>query len=368
MAAAEAVVFEEGHWDILQPLMPRIGLPTNSKSAAPAPPGRSSSSPLSPSAVLRIAAAAIVFRAISALVAMFIGHVFPHGIAAASESSGASFGIYPLLTRELARAAGGVIRAPVTPALVITWLAFAGAMVMMQRVAQLDIDAERGDSAALLAAVFPFASVFGHANADALFLLFVLATFYGFRQGRWIAGGLCGALATATLPAGILILPGLAWTGWRRERRASTGLLLALIATACGLIGYFTYWYYRGGPPGGWSTAMDQWGFHFVQAPWTVYQRLHSAHPSPVGSLGDILALVFIAAVTVVWWRFDGGYALYMMAMLWAAATTGRPDELGRACAMLFPVFVLIAGVRWRLIPVATAVASAMFYALVLAL
>jgi hypothetical protein len=57
-----------------------------------------------------------------------------------------------------------------------------------------------------------------------------------------------------------------------------------------------------------------------------------------------------------------------MLAMLWAAMTSGRHEELGRACALLFPVFVLIAGVRWRLIPVATAVASAMFYALVLAL
>jgi hypothetical protein len=318
--------------------------------------------------MLRIGAAALVFRGISALVAMFVGRVFPNAVATASESSSASFGIYSLLTRELTRVAGGVIRAPATPGLIVSWLAFAGAMVMLQRVARLHTDDERAEGAVLLAAVFPFASTFGHANADALFFLFALAAFYGVRQGQWIVGGISGALATVTLPAGIFMLPALAWTGWSRERRASTGLVVSLIVTACGLIGYFSYLYYRGGPPGGWSVAMDQWGFHFVQAPWTVYQRLHADHPSPVEALGGLFALIFLVAVPVVWWRFDGGYALYMLAMLWAAATSGRHDELGRACALLFPVFVLIAGVRWRLILVATAVASAMFYALVLAL
>ena len=329
--------------------MPRIGLPSKSKAAGQTPEDRTSSSTLSPAAMLRIAAAAMVFRAISALVAMFVGHAFPNTAAtAASELSSASFGIYPLLTREMSRVAGGVIRAPATPALVVSWLAFAGAMVMLQRVAQLHTDDERAEGAALLAAVFPFASTFGHANGDALFLLFALAAFYGFRQGQWIMGGLSGALATMTLPAGILMVPALAWTGWRRERRASMGLVISLVVTACGLIGYFAYIYYRGGPPGGWSASMDQWGFHFLQAPWTAYQRLHTSHPSPVQALSGALAVIFLVAVPVVWWRFDGGYALYMLAMLWAAMTSGRHEELARTCALLFPVFVLIAGVRWR--------------------
>jgi len=47
---------------------------------------------------------------------------------------------------------------------------------------------------------------------------------------------------------------------------------------------------------------------------------------------------------------------------------SGRFDGIGRACALLFPVFVLIAGMRWRVVLVAAAITSAMFYALVLAL
>jgi hypothetical protein len=319
--------------------------------------------------VLRIAAAAIMFRAIAALVEMFVRYVFAKPPATAPlDASGASFGLFPWLTREVGALAGGLIRAPATPGLVVSWIAFAGAMVMLQRVAQLDTDEERADGAALLAAVFPFASVFAHANADALFLLAVLGAFYGFRQGNWIVGGLSGALATVTLPAGILVLPALAWTGWRRERRASLGLLLSLVVAACGLAGYFTYLYYRGGPPGGWGASMEQWGFHFFQAPWTAYQRLHTSHPAPVEALSGAVAVLFLVTVPIVWWRFDGGYALYMLAMLWMAVTTGRHVELGRACALMFPVFVLIAGMRWRIVLVAATVTSAMFYGLVLAL
>jgi hypothetical protein len=319
--------------------------------------------------MLRIAAAAMVFRAISALVAMFVGHAFPNTVAtAASELSSASFGIYPLLTREMSRVAGGIIRSPATPALVVSWFAFAGAMVMMQRIAQLDTDGERAEGAALLAAVFPFASAFGHANADALFLLFALTAFYGVRRGQWILGGIGGALATATLPAGILMLPALAWTGWRSAGESRMRLLIAIAISACGFAGYLVYLYYLGGPAGGWGASTTAWGFRFNAAPWLPIRQLLTASLGRADTLNAVIACAFLVAVPVVWWRFDGGYALYMVAMLWLPLISGRLDGLGRACALLFPVFVLIAGLRWRIVLVATAVTSAMFYALVLAL
>jgi hypothetical protein len=345
--------------------MPRIGLP-----ATPAAGGRNAqprSSP-PPSATLRIVAAAIVFRAISAFVSMFVRHVWPGSTTDVAYSSGAAFGLYPLLTRQLVRLAGGVLRPPATPGLVISWLAFAFAMVMVQRVAQLDTDGERAEGAALLAAVFPFASTFGHANADALFLLFVVTAFYGVRSGQWMIGGLGGAMATATLPAGMLILPALAWTGWRVAGPNRTRLLIALAISACGFAGYLIYLYYLGGPSGGWTAATADWGFRFNAAPWTPIRQLVTARLSAADSLNGVIACVFLAAVPIVWWRFDGGYALYMLAMLWLPLISGRFDGLGRACALLFPVFVLIAGVRWRIVTVAAAITSAMFYALVLAL
>jgi hypothetical protein len=347
--------------------MPRIGLPATPAAGGRNAKGRSSSSS-PPLAILRIAAAAIVFRVISAFVSTFVARVFPGGTTAAAYGSGASFGLYPLFTRELTRLAGGVIRSPATPGLVISWLAFALAMVMMQRVAQLDTDDERAEGAALLVAVFPFASTFGHANADSLFLLFALIAFYGVRQGQWLIGGVGGALATATLPGGILILPALAWTGWRDAGASRTRLLIALAISACGFAGYLLYLYYLGGPAGGWTAATADWGFRLNAVPWMPIRQLLTAHLAAADALNAVIACIFLVAVPIVWWRFDGGYALYMLAMLWLPVISGRLDALGRACALLFPVFVLIAGVRWRVVLVATAITSAMFYALVLAL
>ena len=273
-----------------------------------------------------------------------------------------------MLTRQLGRVAGGVLRAPVTPGLVLSWTAFALAMVMMKFVAGLDTDDERAEGAALLAAVFPFAAVFGHENADALFLLFALTAFYGVRQGQWIIGGLAGALATATLPGGILILPALAWSGWRDAGASRTRLLIALAISACGFAGYLIYLYYLGGPAGGWTAATADWGFRLNAVPWMPIRQLLTAHLPAADALNAVIACVFLVAVPVVWWRFDGGYALFVLAMLWLPLISGRLDGLGRACALLFPVFVLIAGVRWRVVLVAAAITSAMFYALVLAL
>ena len=53
-----------------------------------------------------------------------------------------------------------------------------------------------------------------------------------------------------------------------------------------------------------------------------------------------------------------------MIAMLWLPLTSGSYDALGRACALLFPLFVLAATIRWRVAVALIAVTSAMLYAI----
>jgi hypothetical protein len=354
--------------------MPRFGLPAKSKTGGDAVPRRSmsmastSSTSFSGRALVSVAAGALMFRIVSALVETFVAGAFAKPVAAAIDSGHSTFGIYPLLTRELSRLLAGLLPRTVTADLVVSWLAFALAIGMVAQIAKLDMAEERADGAALLAAVFPFASVFGHANADALFLVFALTAFYGVRQGQWIVGGIGGALATATLPAGVLMLPALALTGWRSAGPNRMRLLIALAISACGFAGYLVYLYYLGGPPGGWTAATADWGFRIRAAPWAPIRDLLTAHLQARDALNAVVACVFLAAAPIVWWRFDAGYGLYVLAMFWLPLISGRFDSLGRACALMFPVFALIAGVRWRVVVMATVVTSAMFYALALAL
>jgi Gpi18-like mannosyltransferase len=201
-----------------------------------------------------------------------------------------------------------------------------------------------------------------------MFLLFALGAFYGFRQQNWIVGGVSGALATASSPTGIVILPALAWIGFRQSGARRLWVVIALLLTAAGFGAYLSYMYYRAGPPGGWGAAMNQWGFHLGQAPWLSLQQLFTSHASPVDAVNGAVTLIALASVPFVWWRLDGGYAIYMLLMLWLPLTSGKYDDLGRTCALLFPLFILIASIRWRVVFIGVAVASAMFYALGLAL
>jgi len=344
--------------------MPRIGLPAKppkSKSF-----GSGSSSSASPAAMLRVALGATAFRVVSALVAAFCAIAFPRG--AVDATTATSFGMYPALTHQVDRWLGQWLASPVTPSLVVSWIAFAGAMAMLLRVAQLDVDGDRADGAVLLALVFPFASVFGHSDAYALFLLFVLGAFWGFRQQKWIIGGLCGAIATSALPTGIVILPALAWIGFRHSGAKRLWVVAALMLTVAGFGAFLSYMYYRGGPPGGWADAMSRWGFHLGQAPWLSLQHLFTSHASPADAVNGVVTLIALASIPVVWWKLDGGYAIYMLAMLWLPLTSGTYDDLGRTCALLFPLYILVASIRWRIVFMAIAIASTMFYALGLAL
>ncbi len=310
-----------------------------------------------------ISAGAIGFRAVSASVTRFSATLHPH----VALFDGTTFGLYPLIVRTIERT-GSWSTLPIAPGLVVSWLAFAAAMAFLLRVAQLDVDGDRAEAAVLLAAVFPFAAVFERNGAHALFLLFALGAFYAFRQQRWLMGGLYGACATATLPTGIFIVPALAWIGLGREGRGRISVLFGLCLSAGGLVMYLAYLYYLGGPPGGWEVSMARWGFQFAEAPWGALHRVFGApHPSPVAAVNDVVALIAVALIPLVWWRLNVGYAIYMIGMLLVPMTSGRDDLLGPTCAVLFPMFVLAASIRPRVVVALIIVGSSMLYALELA-
>ena len=312
---------------------------------------------------LAIGAAAIAFRLVSALVADFASRLLPRTTADAAETT---FGIAPILARLLDRWLGHTLPQTMTSSTVVAWLAFAVAMVMLVRLAQADVDGDHADAAVLLAAVFPFAAIFGRSGGDALFFAAAVAAFYGFRRQQWIRGGACGAIATAAIPSGVLIVPALAWIGFRESKPRFAWMAAGLLLAVSGFAGYLTYAYYLGGPPGGWIAAAREWGFRPELAPWTPLLHVFTTPLSAVEVVNGAVALIALAAVPLVWWRLNGGYAIYMIAMLCLALMSGRYGSLGRTCALLFPMFILAASTRSRVVVTLIAVTSAMFYALML--
>jgi hypothetical protein len=372
----------------------------------------------------RIAAAALVYRAFSAILALLINTAFPldrpetvtmfgrpspfwdpftrydsgwyyqiarygYLFVAGGPSVGvgkpgkiAYFPLYPLLMRYTGRLFGRSGAAVYLGGIVVSWTAFALAMVALFHLAARDLPRERAEKAVLLAAIFPFSFFFGMVYTESLFLLLTVLSFHEFRARRWIPGGVFGALATATRVNGILMLPALGWLAWRgagpdaRDRAlAAVGLVIAV----CGVGAYSVYVYHLSGNPFEWAASIERWGYYPGGAPWLVHVRLVRTlltHPyaylagermAPYDTLNGLSALMFAMATPFVWRRLGAGYGLLMLANLWLPLSSGQYEGLGRYCSVMFPFFIWLASIRSRFVFAAAVVGSATLYTLCLA-
>ena len=413
MPAGAAFVFKKGHKVFYRIVSERQEPPGGSGTDEPGTFTR----PL-----LAIALSALAFRLVSALLALYANVVFPlyqpeqftfgktspfwdtfarydsgafyqiarygysggpNRFVAGGRSTIAYFPVYPLLMRYVGRLFGSSPGDLFLGGIVVSWIAFTLAMGVLFCLARLDLSPRAAERAVLLAAIFPFAFFYGVVYTEAVFLLFTVSSFYCFRTRRWIAGGVCGALATATRVNGILMLPALAWTAWRSAEPDARDRLLAvlgLLLVACGVGAYSLYIYRLSGNPFEWAATIGRWGYYPGGAPWPALVRLVQTlvtHPyaylagerqAPYDVLNGVTALVFVASVPFVWKRLGAAYGLFMAANLWLPLSSGQYEGLGRYCAVLFPFFIWLAGFRSRVVVVSALVVSAMFYALCLAL
>ena len=369
-------------------------------------------------AALRIAAFALGFRLLSAVLALLINVAFPldaprqmtvysepspfwdtfarfdsgwyEGIARDGysyvedgRSNIAYFPVYPLLMRHVGRLFGRHHAMYYLGGLVVSWASFVLAMVALYYLARLDLPRRRAERAVLLTAIFPFAFFFGVIYSESTFLLFTVLAFYLFRTRRWMTGGVAAAVAIATRVTGVLMWPALAWTAWRaagstpRDRAlAAAGLSLSLV----GFVWYCGYIYSLSGNPFEWAATLQRWNYRVGGTPWTAPLTLVGrliTHPyafvagERVG-LYDVLygvtGIVFLAAVPFVWRGLGAGYGLYMLANLLLPLSSGVFEGVGRYCSVLFPCFIWLAAIRSRAAGTLIVVVFALFYTLGLAL
>jgi hypothetical protein len=256
-------------------------------------------------------------------------------------------------------------------------------MVVLYYLARLDLPEGPAARAVLLMAIFPFSFFFGVAYSESTFILFTLLAFYLFRTKRWILGGLCGAVATATRVPGILMLLPLAWIAWktaaptRADRlRAAAGLGLA----AAGFTAYCAYIYSLTGNPLEWAATLQRWGYYPGRSPWLApvklvqmlvthpYQYLAGDRMAPYDTLYGITGILFVIAVPFVWMRLGAAYGLFMLLNLYLPFSSGVFEGVGRYCSVLFPAFIWLATIRPGMVATGLVVVFSLFYTLGLAL
>ncbi|WP_026370825.1 glycosyltransferase 87 family protein [Kallotenue papyrolyticum] len=108
---------------------------------------------------------------------------------------------------------------PLLALLLVSSAATLALLIVLERLARLDLPPERARLAPLLLLAFPPAFVLFAPYTESLWLLWAVLCLWWARRRRWWLAGLAGGLATLTRQQGLFLLLPLAWELWAASER-----------------------------------------------------------------------------------------------------------------------------------------------------
>jgi len=204
----------------------------------------------------------------------------------------AFFPLYPLLTRATAAMGGGSQGALLLAGYAVSLAALLGALVLLYRLAALELGRRLAAPSLLLLCVFPASLFLGAPYSESLFLLASVGAFYAARTGHWAWAVGAAAAASGTRSAGVLLLAPLVLIylygpreekgalprcppsgggapltapgrGWRAALRPAYLLrpdAAWLLLAPAGLVAYATYLGFAHGDALAFGSVQDYWG------------------------------------------------------------------------------------------------------------
>lgn len=177
----------------------------------------------------------------------------------AAKSTIAFFPLFPMGARVLAFLPG---LGPLAAAVVINLLGGLAATILVWCLGRAIWDRRTADGAAVLFAFFPGSFVFSIAYSEGLMLALSAGCLLLLHRQRWLLAGLCGALATATRPNALALVPAAAVAAFlaiRSGRRWSA--LVAPVLVPLGFVGFQVFLRQHTGRWDSWSrTQSEGWG------------------------------------------------------------------------------------------------------------
>lgn len=286
-----------------------------------------------------------------------------------SHAQAAFYPLYPLLMRGL----GWVVGSALVAGILISLACFVVALVLLHKLAALELGERDARGTVLLVAFFPTAFFFSAVYSESLFLLVSVGAFLTARKGRWAWAGALGGLAALTRNSGVLLLVPLAILFLQQERHGRRRQVLWLALVPLGLALYL-----------GWSAlvlgdalapyhAQALWLRHFeplgaavggVRAAWLGLRQLVHGSPTPryfgenggdpfqvAGDSLMLLGFLFFAVLACIGAlrRLPlayGAYAAVALAMTLSYPLDAQPlMSLPRYIVVLFPLQMWLA--RW---------------------
>lgn len=214
----------------------------------------------------------------------------------------AFFPLFPLTVRGLADITG---LTPVTAGLTLSLLTGLTATLAVWAVVDHYASRRIANRAAAAFAFFPGSFVFGMIYSDGLVLTLVALSLLALLQRRWLAAGVLGALATASAPASLMLIPAGAWAAVRALRRdGQKRAILGPVLTPVGFLAYQVWTYLRTGHANAWTlTERQAWhSYLWLKFPVVIVERA-VAHPFAhlkvteifLGALFSAVALALLA-------------------------------------------------------------------------
>jgi len=274
------------------------------------------------------------------------------------QSSIAFFPLYPMLMRAVAWPFGGSDRAVWLAGIFVSYAACALALFVLHRFTQ-QVSGSRDVArrTVLYLAVFPFSLFLTRVYAESVFLLTSVLAVSQAYNGRWSRAGMWGGLAALARPNGILIAVPLVVLalGGRPGARVLGKRLAALTLVPLGLASYCAYVYTLSGDPLAWLSAQQHWGYSLGHPPWEqllkmigrlakygFYDYFFVSALAPFRLLHGMVALIFLALTPALFKRLGAGMGCYVLASLLVPLSGNALEGVGRYCAVLFPVFMLL--------------------------
>lgn len=124
-------------------------------------------------------------------------------------------------------------------AVFVSNVAFLLALYLLYRLSEREYDAVVARRTVVLTAFFPTSFFFLAPYAESMYLLCSVIAFTWVRHGRWVAGGLAGAVAWATRSLGAILVPSFVVEAWGRPPRARR--LFGAVLPALGFASYVAW-------------------------------------------------------------------------------------------------------------------------------
>lgn len=255
------------------------------------------------------------------------------------------FPLYPLLVRLAGCLTGGNL---VLAGWIVSSLFLALAVAMLTRLTQEfhpELDPERP---AIFLLVFPTAFYLNAVYSESLFLFLSLAVVYFALKRNFILAGACAALASATRVAGvflfvILFVEFVQAFGWRAV--FSPRRVWPLAIAPLGILSFFLHHWVVFGDFLLYLHVQKTFGRDF-QSDLQEYLVVRN-NPDLIHTLLD-LSFTFLAILFAILAlkRFRLSYGIYMLVSLAVALSTGTALGIARYAMVLFPIYLIAAGIR----------------------